>query len=124
MPKDKVFRLTVPGWHPARLNQWDGCHWSRRSRLKKADRELIACYARLAEIALATGKRRVSLHLTLGPGQRAGDPDSYWKSLLDALTHAGLLVDDNRQNVELGPVHFVRGETCETLVILEDLICT
>lgn len=116
-----VHRIVIPGWHPARLNQWDGRHWSVRSRLKKADRELVGVYAKLARIPLAMGKRRVSLRITLGPRQRAGDPDAFWKSTLDALVHAGLLVDDNRQNVELGRVDFDRGPARATAIALEDI---
>lgn len=56
--------LTIDRWHPARLNQWDGRHWAVRARLKRGDREIIAVYARIAGIPLATGKRRVSLTLT------------------------------------------------------------
>jgi hypothetical protein len=113
--------LTIDGWHPARLNQWDGHHWRVRSRLKKKDRELVSLYAYLAGIPRATGRRRVSLRLTLAPRQRAGDPDAYWKSTLDALVHAGLLVDDNRQSVELGEVTFERGSIRRTAIVLEDV---
>ena len=113
--------LTIDGGHPARLNQWDGRHWSVRARLKRRDRETVGLYARLAAIPPAAGRRRVSLRLTLAPRQRAGDPDSYWKSLLDALVHAGLLVDDNRQSVELGEVTFERGSIRRTAIVLEDV---
>jgi len=112
--------LTVDGWHPARLNQLLA-HWAVRARLKRADREMVALHARLAGVPPATGKRRVSLVLTLGPRQRGGDPDAYWKSVLDALVHAGLLLDDNRQGVELGRVAFRRGEIKATRIVLEDV---
>jgi hypothetical protein len=112
--------LTIEGWHPARLNELLG-NWQRRARLKKHDRELVAGYALVQRIPSATGKRRVSLLLTLAPGQRGADPDSFWKSTLDALVHAGLLLDDNRQAVELGDVRFTRGPARETTVIIEDL---
>jgi hypothetical protein len=114
-------RIVVPGWHPTTLNELLG-HWRKRHRLKKADRDLIAVYARLALIPPAAGKRRVSLVLTLARGQRAGDPDSYWKSVLDALVQCGLLVDDNRQSVELGTVEFARGTARQTEIVFEDLV--
>ena len=98
-----TYRLVIEGWHPARLNQLLAGHWSRCHRLKRADRQLVGLESKLQGIPPATGKRRVSLTLVLGPRQRAGDPDSYFKSLLDALTHAGMILDDNRQSVELGP---------------------
>jgi hypothetical protein len=113
--------LTIPGWHPCRLNALVGCSWRKRHRLKRADRELVAGYAHLAGIPPAVVKRRVSLRLTLAPGQRAADPDAYWKSVLDALTACGLLVDDNRQGVELGGVAFERGPARATAIVLEDL---
>jgi hypothetical protein len=93
-------RLVIDGWHPARLNQLVGCHWGTRSKRKRVDREVIALEALAQKIPKAMGKRRVSLVLTLAPRQRAGDLDAYWKSLLDALVVAGLLVDDSRHNAE------------------------
>jgi hypothetical protein len=113
--------LAIDNWHPARLNQWDGRHWSVRARLKRRDRETVGLYARLAAVPPAAGKRRVSLRLTLAPRQRAGDPDAYWKSTLDALMHAGLLCEDNRQAVELGEVTFERGPARRTSIVLEDV---
>jgi hypothetical protein len=59
--------------------------------------------------------------LTLAPRQRACDPDAFWKSTLDALVHAGLLVDDNRQGCELGEVRFDRGTARRTVIVLADL---
>lgn len=112
--------LDIPGWLPCRLNQLLG-HWSTRHRLKKADRETVGLYARQAGIPRARGKRRVSLVLTLAPRQRAADPDAWWKSVLDALTACGLLVDDNRQGCELGSVTFQRGRQKATTIILEDV---
>jgi hypothetical protein len=93
--------LVIDLWHPARLNQCDGTHGTKRHRLKKADRELIGVLARITEIPPATGRRRVSLRLTLAPRQRADDPDDYGKSALDVPVGAGLLIDFNRQGVEL-----------------------
>jgi hypothetical protein len=112
--------LTIDGWHPSTLNRLLGCHWGKRSRLKRSDREMIGWSARLAGTPPATGRRCVSLLLTLAPRQRAGDPDAYWKSILDGLVHAGLLLDDNRQNVELGAVVFGRGKTRATTIRLVD----
>ncbi len=113
--------LIIDRWHPARLNQWDGRHWSVRSAAKKLDREMIGFFARVQGIPPATGKRRVSLRLTLAPRQRAPDPDSFFKSVLDALVHAGMLLDDNRQGVELGEVSFMRGAARRTEIMLEDV---
>jgi len=114
-------RLTIDRWHPPRINEWDGYHWSRRAKLKRSDRDLVAVMGLI--IPRAEGKRRVSLVLTLAPRQRGGDPDAYWKSLLDALTTCGLLVDDSRQWCELGTVEFERGQRRATEIVLEDMTC-
>ncbi len=115
--------IEIPQWHPAKLNQLVGCHWAVRSKLKKRDWQIIALYASgyRSMATTAAGKRRVSLVITLAPRQRGGDPDSYWKSLLDALVHAGLLVDDSPKWCELGPVEYRRGSEMATTIILEDL---
>ncbi len=113
--------IKVPGWHPVRLNQLVGAHWGTRAKRKRADQALLSVYVRLAGVPPATGRRRVDLLITLGPGQRAGDPDAYLKSLLDALVVTGRLTDDNRQGVELGAVEFERGRQASTTISLTDL---
>jgi Holliday junction resolvase RusA-like endonuclease len=117
----RTWTITVPRWHPARLNQLLHAHWAKAARMKKSDRDLIAVYCRQAGVPPAAGKRRVSLVLTLGPRQRAADVDAYWKSLLDGLTAAGMLLDDDRFGVELGAVDFVRGKERATAILLADL---
>jgi len=114
-----IYAIVISNWHPARLNELlNACKW-KRLRIKKDDKELVAAYGR--DVPKATGKRRVSIMLTLAPRQRAGDPDAYWKSLLDALVKAKLLLDDNRQHCELGTVEFERGKKRETRITLEDI---
>ncbi len=114
-------RLVIDNWHPARLNSWDGRHWSVRARAKKFDRDLIGLEAIRQGIVKANGPRRVSLLIVLGKGQRGPDPDSLWKSTNDALVAAGLLVQDDRFHVELGTVTFSRGQTKRTEIVLEDV---
>ena len=111
--------LTITNWHPAKLNDLLG-HWAKRHKLKSFDRGIVALSVRNAGIVKATGPRRVSLHIILGKGQRAADPDAYWKSTLDALVQCGALQSDSRQWVELGPVTFDRAEKPATVVTLED----
>ena len=116
-----IYTLRIDNWHPRRLNELLAVHWSKAGQLKKADQQLVAAMSLNARIPRATGKRRVRLHLILAPRQRGADPDAYWKSLLDALTSCGLLVDDNRQHVELTMPTFARGKRRETIITLEDL---
>lgn len=115
--------IEIPRWHPARLNQLLNSHWGLRSKLKKQDRAIVAGHAGgfRSMATKATGRRRVSLVITLAPRQRGGDPDAYWKSLLDALVKNGLLIDDSRTWCELGPVEYRRGAEMATTIILEDV---
>lgn len=93
--------LVIPAWRPTPLNQLLG-HHMKAGRLKRVDRDMIAAYALLAGIPKAEGRRRVDLLVRPNPGsrklgikaQRRTDGDSPWKSTLDALKHAGLLVND------------------------------
>ncbi len=114
-------KLTIPHWHPTRLNQMMGGHWSKGHRLKRVDRDLVASYASLSGLRPTTRRRQVSLELTLKPRQRAGDPDAYWKSLLDALVHAKVLHQDSHKWCQLGEVTFKRGPYESTTITLEDV---
>ncbi len=114
------FDLVIPGWHPARLNELIS-NRHKAGRLKKWDRLHVGYYSRIQAIPKAKVKRRVSLAITLGKGQRGGDQDAYWKSVNDALVKAGLLVDDTVKWVELGLVTFDRGPRSQTTIMLEDL---
>ncbi len=116
-----IHKLVIPGWHPCRLNELIGVHWATRVKLKRGDLDLVAAYAKMQSIPPATGRRRVSLRLTLAPRQRAGDPDAYWKSTLDALAASKLLVDDSRTWCELGEITFERGSERKTVIELEDI---
>ncbi len=117
----KEWHVHLPRWHPARLNQWDGRHWAVRAKAKRFDRDLVAACVTGAGVPKATGKRRVSLTITLGYRQRGADPDAYWKSTLDALVHCGALVNDSRQWVELGEVEYVRGTVPATTISLKEV---
>jgi hypothetical protein len=109
-------------WIPARLNQLKDNRWVS-GKLKKRDRQIVACYVAKAETPPPSGRRKVSLRVVLAKGQRAPDVDSYWKSLLDSLVKAGALVDDNRNGCETGAVEFFRSPdgTHGTTIILEDV---
>jgi len=95
--------LEIPDWHPARLNALLTCHHMKAHRLKKADAEMLAAYALRAGIPKASGRRRVRLTIVYPSRRWVADKDAYWKSLLDGLVKAGLLVDDS-------PRHLVKDE--------------
>ena len=113
-------RLIVSRWLPTRANQLRG-HWAEAARLKRVDRDLIAGYVAYHRLPVAVGRRRVTLNITLSPKCRGTDPDAWWKSLLDALTHAGMLVDDSSKWCELGPVTVKRGKEKGTEILLDDV---
>jgi hypothetical protein len=93
-------------------------------RLKKQDLRMVCAYAWQAKIPPATGKRRVSLRVTLGEDMREFDYDAPWKSLLDAMKHAKLIVDDSCRYVEQGPVTFSRDPAAwGTVITLEECPC-
>ena len=113
--------ITIRDWHPAKLNDLLEAHWAVRAKMKKADYLTISIIGRNAGISKATTKRRVSLLITLGPRMRGGDPDCFWKSLLDSLVNAGYLVNDSKEWVECSPVKYDRGPKSATTITLEDL---
>lgn len=102
-----TYEIEIERWHPTRLNELLGLPWSR-ARRKHRDADMVAGYCLQRHVTRATGKRRVSLTIGLGPRERGGDPDCYWKSLLDALVKCGALVDDSAKWVDLGAVEYVR----------------
>lgn len=92
-----------------------------RIRLGKSWRLAVVHASRAAGIRSTQGKRRVTLVVTFGPGRKFVDVDAFWKSTLDAATHAGLIRGDRYRECELAPVVYLRGERTETRIIVEDL---
>lgn len=115
-----IFKLRIDRWQPAPTNKLMR-HWRSRSRLQTVDRNMVAHYCQDNRIPIATGPREVGMTITLGPGQRGCDVDAYWKSTLDALKRAKMLIDDNRQYCRIMPVSFDRGLERSTLITLTDL---
>jgi Holliday junction resolvase RusA-like endonuclease len=52
---------------------------------------------------------------------RERDPDASWKSVLDGLVHARMLIDDSRKWCKLGDVTFERGSERATTIQLTDI---
>lgn len=100
-----MLEVFIRNWYPATLNEMKG-HWRKGAALKKRDRDIIWGYCQ--KLPKATGKRRVDLHLVLGKRRRERDYDNCWKSLLDALTHSDMLLDDRRAYVVQGEVTYSR----------------
>lgn len=112
--------IHIQGWQAVTVNELLAAgRWAWT--LKKKDRKRIAAHVALLGLPPATGKRRVTLTLTMGKRQRTPDPDGVFKSLLDALVHAKMLVDDNKEGLQLMPVRFERGAEKATTILLEDM---
>lgn len=116
-----LHRIVCPNWRPTPDNNLtDGSHWAKKHRLKKQDKAMIKTYAMLANVLRATGKRLVSLEITLSGRQQEADPLAYGKSLNDALVSCGMLIDDSDRYMVWGGVTYSRGEP-QTVIVLEDL---
>ncbi len=116
-----TYKLIIPRWIPTTANQLLSRHPMTRSRLKRIDANLIAGYCSRDRIPAAIGIREVGLKITLGPKQRAADPDAYWKSVLDGLVKARMLVNDDRLYCRLGSVEFERGDERATMISLREI---
>ena len=94
-----TFLLVIPKWRPPLSNDWRGRHWSVAHRLRKLSTQVLGIYALQQHVPRATGQRRVSVEIVLAPRQRQPDRDAFDKLLLDALTGAGLLLDDGERGL-------------------------
>ena len=116
-----MYRIAIPNWRPATDNELINCHWRTKHKLKQSDAEMVACYARLADVPDAKSKRKVSLEITLCGRQKKTDKFAYCKSFLDGLVTARILVDDNDEFMEWGGVTWTRGRESQTVIVLEDV---
>ncbi len=97
------------GVQPPTLNALTRGKIRDRIRLGKSWRNqtLASCLA--AGVSPATGKRRVTVIIYLGPRQKGPDPDAYSKAVGDSLFMIGALRDDTRNGVEWGTPEFEPG---------------
>ena len=121
-----MWTVFITDWHPTSVNVLLGAAYAGRgarfaaAARKREDAKLLAIYCRVFEVPRATGPRRVSLTLGLGPRMRSPDPDNLWKSLLDGLVKCGVLVNDSPRWCEPRWCGTTRGLKATTVVI-EDL---
>jgi Holliday junction resolvase RusA-like endonuclease len=140
--------FTIPGWRPALANELIYRDWrvalSRKARdVKVVDRAaslagvvLVAWPTKVLNDAKRAGldpnqlpdppvprRRRVVFEIhgrTYGHPKQRPDPDGPLKSFLDALKHAGLIVDDDDEWCLCEPPIFEVGPK-KTVIMLEDL---
>jgi hypothetical protein len=115
------YELHIPGWRPALDNELFRLHWSRRLSRKRHDAQVLATAALALGVPRATGPRRLGVTI-YGRYHRGAVPDdpAPYKSLLDGLVHAGLLVDDSAEYLELvWPPHYLPGPRATHLTLEE-----
>lgn len=116
------WEIAIDGWRPAALNELVNCHWRKRDRLKKLDRDHVILFAGRARVPLPKNLRRISLRIVLPPKQRRWDIDAFQKSCLDACKHAGLIKDDNPKWARWGGVEYPKQRgPLSTTIVVEDV---
>jgi hypothetical protein len=117
-----TWTIVINRWHPPTLNELTRGKLRARIRLGKSARNMIAVHALLAGVEPAEGKRRVTLHLALGPGRRGADVDAYLKALLDGLKDCRAIRDDSHHWCEIAPIRYARAVIDSTTILLEDML--
>jgi hypothetical protein len=115
-----AYRLEIPATPPS-LNRLMRGRIRDRIRLGKSWRFAVHLAFHLSGIPRATGRRRVTLSVTWGPGERSIDPDNLNKCLGDSLKTAGAIRGDSYRWVTWGEAVYRRGPTARTVVVLEDV---
>ena len=115
-----IQRLVLDGWQPTSLNRLLRMDKHSRQKALNCDAWVIGCEAKVQGLTKATGRRRVSLVIRHAKGKAVVDPDALYKSLLDGLRKCGLLKDDNRHWLELGPVTYEAAPKRGLVVVLEE----
>jgi Holliday junction resolvase RusA-like endonuclease len=115
-----TYRLVIEGWRPALTNELMG-HPMKARRLKARDAEALAEARQSLGVPDPTGPRLVRLTIR-GPFRRRPDPDAPFKSLLDGLTRAGLILDDSADKCRWEqPVYEFQRERYTTEIEIEDI---
>lgn len=123
----KKHEFFIPQWRPATVNQiyGNGPRFWKGASLKKRDRRMVEWHIpRSAKIDPSRPVfRRVHMVLRFAKGERRPDRDNVWKSVLDALKHAGAIQNDSPIWCDHTPVVMERTTdgTNGTIIILEDL---
>lgn len=113
--------LVLDNYHPLSVNKLLSTHPHRRSKIKRAEYDVIAGEALRQRITKAATKRRVTIRCEGWPRGTVPDSDNLRKCFFDALVAAGLLIDDSPAWCEQGPLDVVRAKGWRTVIVLEDV---
>lgn len=118
-----IYRVSIPRWRPALLDELTSFSLRKRMRCKRIDRDMIAYYLgpHHGNVPVATGRRRVWLEIQR-PRPMFPDTDNIWKSILDALVYHDFLIDDCKEaHAKEDPI-YTPGPILLTTIVLEDLV--
>lgn len=118
-PEPQTHVLIIPGWRPYLANELFDAHFYDRAKMKREDANTIKAYCLKQGIPIARMKRHVTIEIS-GRFRRFPDSDSPWKSALDALVQAKMLVDDGDKWASWDKPQFTRGKL-STAITLQDL---
>lgn len=121
LPQRGRFEVAIPHFRPHYLNELKRVHYMVERRMKWSDAQVLGGELRKAGVPRATGRRRLTWVLVMGPGQRRPDPDAIFKSGNDGLKRCGALVDDNPTKLDLMPTLYEKQSESGVRVILEDI---
>lgn len=117
-----IYTLTIPGWLPVSTNKLLGSHWAVARKMKANDAAIVRLHAMEQKIPDAKTRRSVTAtYRRKKQGGRLPDLDNLFKSLLDALKQAYLIVDDSAKWCELATPTLETGDRTETVIELTDL---
>lgn len=114
------YEVVVPGWRPPTVNALFRGTFRDRMRLEASCKRVVGKACAEHGVAPALARRRVSLSIGLGPGQREFDRDAPYKALFDALVACGALTCDRCEGVEIGTLDFYRSPKGVTTIVIED----
>jgi hypothetical protein len=107
--------LTIPGWRPFSRSPHS------RNLSKRTDAGIIRASAIEQNIAVATGRRRVGMVVTLTIRQGETESQEGLSTLFDSLKVAGMILDGAPAFLAWSGVEYRRGEKTLTVITLEDL---
>lgn len=101
---NQAVTLSIPGWVPPSLNEWQRMHWAKRGRVKNTAALLVMQALTEGHKSLPRFRGKVSIEITLSYPRNLRDEDNLVasvKPLLDAIRGLGVIVDDSPKWLEL-----------------------
>jgi Holliday junction resolvase RusA-like endonuclease len=93
-------KIIIPGKQHPSLNAWTGWHWAKKNRVKKSwENEIMWLCKKFGDPELENADVQIIYYFD---NRHRRDKDNYTpKFILDGLTKAGIIADDNTDNIFL-----------------------